>query len=206
VSLRQRKKERTRQLIAEAAFHLFTTQGYERTTMEEIAAMAQVGTRTLYRYYPTKEHLLLGTTRPGLRMLVQGLVERPPEEPLADSLREALAKFCYILTMERERGVAMRELIEKTPSVRAKVYDEIGRTRADLATEIRKRLGASPNDLRPELAAGMVMVVVDTVVITWAGGRPDPRQAVEQAIELLSAGLVPVPAPLPRDHRRSAGA
>lgn len=191
------KKERTRQHIADAALQLFTKQGYEQTTIEEIAALAEVGTRTLYRYYPTKEDLLLGTTKPGFRLLVQALRERPAEEPLNDSLHHALTAFCMLLTIERERGVALRDLIERTPSVRAKVYDEIGRTRAELSTEIRKRLGATRTDPRPELAAGVMMVVVDIVVVTWAAGRRSPKHVVEQAVELLSAGQVPVPAPRP---------
>ena len=200
------KKERTRQHIADAALQLFTQQGYDHTTIEEIATLAEVGTRTLYRYYPTKEDLILGSTRPGFRILLQVLRERPADEPLGDALHASLTAFCVVLTMERERGVELRELIERTPSLRAKVYDEIGRTRADLAAEIRRRLGATRGDPRPELAAGVVMVVVDIVVVTWAAGRRSPMRVVEQAIELLSAGKVPVPTPRPAgDGRHSVG-
>ncbi|HSR22866.1 MAG TPA: TetR/AcrR family transcriptional regulator [Candidatus Eisenbacteria bacterium] len=188
------KKERTRQVIAETALRLFTERGYEHTTIEEIASQAEVGTRTLYRYYPTKEDLVVGTTRPGLRHLVDGLRARPDDEPLPRALHAILTRFCYILTAERERGLVLRELIESVPSVRARVYDEIGHTRADLAREIRRRLGSPRGDPTPELAAGVVMVVVDLAVVTWAAGRRSPQRVVEEAIELLSSGAVPVPA------------
>ena len=193
VTLRQIKKERTRQNIADTALRLFTERGYEQTTIEEIATQAEVGTRTLYRYYATKEDLVLGSTRPGLRQLVDGLRARPDDEPLSRSLNAILTQFCYILSVERERGLVLRELIERTPSVRARVYDEIGRTRVELAREIRRRIGSARGDPSPELAAGVVMVVVDLAVVTWAAGRRSPHRVVEQAVQLLSGGMVPVP-------------
>jgi AcrR family transcriptional regulator len=197
VTLRQIKKERTRQNIADTALRLFTERGYEQTTIEEIASQAEVGTRTLYRYYPTKEDLVLGTIRPGLRQLVDGLRARPDDESLPLALHAILTRFCYILSAERERGLVLRQLIEGTPSVRARVYDEIGHTRVELAREIRRRLGSARGDPRPELAAGVVMVVVDLAAVTWAAGRRSPHQVVEQAVRLLSAGSVPVPSPGP---------
>jgi AcrR family transcriptional regulator len=193
VTLRQIKKERTRQLIADTALRLFRERGYDQTTIEEIASQAEVGTRTLYRYYATKEDLVLGTTRPGFRHLVDGLRARPDDEPLPRSLHAILTGFCYVLTAERERGLVLRELIERTPSVRARVYDEIWNTRTELAREIRRRLGSARTDPSPELAAGVVMVVVDLAVVTWAAGRRSPQRVVEQAVQLLSSGAVPVP-------------
>lgn len=59
MGLREVKRERTRRLIADKAFELFTDHGFGRTTVEQIAAAAEVGPSTLYRYFPTKETLVL---------------------------------------------------------------------------------------------------------------------------------------------------
>ena len=59
MTLREMKMERTRELIGEVAFTLFRDKGFAATTVEEIAAAAEVGARTVYRHYPTKEMLAL---------------------------------------------------------------------------------------------------------------------------------------------------
>ena len=197
VTLRQMKKERTRQLIADTALRLFMERGYEQTTIDEIATTAEVGTRTLYRYYPTKEDLLVMSARPGLRGLVECLCERPNDEPLGQSLYMTLARFCVVLGAERQRGLVLRGLIEDIPSVRARVQDEIGAVRVDLAREIRRRLGAGRGDHRPELAAGTLMVIVDVVVAAWASGRRSPIRVADQVVRLLDDGVVPMPMPRP---------
>ena len=197
VTLRQIKKERTRQLIADTALRLFLERGYDQTTIDEIASTAEVGTRTLYRYYPTKEDLLVKSATPGLRVLIACLSDQPDDQPLGEALYATLAAFCHVLGNERKRGLALRELIETIPSVRARVHDEIGLTRRELAKEIRRRLGASRGDPRPELAAGMLMVIVDFVVDTWAAGRRSPMKVAEQVADLLNATRVPLPLPPP---------
>ncbi|HXM54190.1 MAG TPA: TetR/AcrR family transcriptional regulator [Candidatus Dormibacteraeota bacterium] len=193
MTLRQIKKERTRQLIADTALRLFLERGYDQTTIDEIAATAEVGTRTLYRYYPTKEDLLVKSATPGYRALVTCLCDQPDDQPLGDALYTTLARFCYVLGNERKRGLALRELIENVPSVRARVHDEFELTRRELAKEVRRRMGAPRTDPRPELAAGMLMVMVDFVIVTWASGRRSPLRVADQAADLFRAGRVPLP-------------
>jgi len=193
VTLRQMKKERTRQVIADAALRLFVERGYDQTTIDEIAAASDVGTRTLYRYYATKEDLLVKSARPGLRALVDGLRERPDDEPLAEALYRTLARFCVGLDAERQRGLVLRDLIDSIPAVRARVQDEFGSARVDLAREIRRRLEAPRGDPRPELAAGVLMVVVDFVVGSWGIGRRSPMRIADEVVQLLDEGVVPMP-------------
>lgn len=205
VTLRQIKKDRTRRLIAETALRLFVEQGYDQTTIEEIATTAEVGTRTLYRYFSTKEELLVKAAQPGLRGLVDCLSDRPDDEPLPDALYATLAQLCVVLGHERKRGLVLRDLIEGIPSVRARVQDEIGAARRDLAREIRRRLRATRTDPRPELAAGLLMVLVDYVVDTWGSTRRSPIRVADLAIDLLNDGAVPVPASRRPATRAGAG-
>jgi AcrR family transcriptional regulator len=195
VTLRQIKKERTRQLISDTALRLFIERGYEQTTIDEIAMAAEVGTRTLYRYYPTKEDLLIKRARPGLRGLVGSLCERPDEEPLPQALYATMARFCNLLAIERKSGLALRALIEGTPGVRARWHDQVGLARVELAAEIRRRLRASRTDPRPDLAAGTLIVIMELVVASWATSRRNPLRVLDEVARLLNGGGVPMPLP-----------
>src|SRR5512146_1844355 len=84
VSLRQRKRERTRAALIAAALELFERQGYEATTIDEIAAAADVSPRTFFRYFSTKEEVALGDD---VGPEIVGLIAvRPAEEPMLESV------------------------------------------------------------------------------------------------------------------------
>ena len=79
MGLRELKRERTRRLISDKAFELFTDHGFGRTTVEQIAAAAEVGPSTLYRYFPTKETLVLEFVEESLFGALNWLREQPTE-------------------------------------------------------------------------------------------------------------------------------
>jgi AcrR family transcriptional regulator len=89
--LRERKKTRTRLAIEAAALSLFEEQGYEATTIEEIAALADVSTTTFFRYFPSKAEVLVADHGQQLPALHRAIVERPRSESDLDSLRHAAA-------------------------------------------------------------------------------------------------------------------
>jgi AcrR family transcriptional regulator len=86
LGLREIKMERTRQLIAEKAFELFIEQGFDHTTVEQIAAAAEVGPRTLYRYFPTKETLIVKFVEVNLFAALDRLREQPDDTPVPEAL------------------------------------------------------------------------------------------------------------------------
>src|SRR4051794_34034856 len=89
MTLRERKKQQTREGLAAAAVELFIDRGYDATTIEDIAAAVDVSPRTFFRYYPTKEDVIVDLLRAGVVDLVERAAARPTSEPLATSLREA---------------------------------------------------------------------------------------------------------------------
>src|ERR1700722_1650920 len=99
-TLRERKKERTRQAILAAATQLFATKGYSETTITEIAEAAEVGRRTFFSYFPTKEILIFGALERRLDRLEATLAELPP--PIA--LSTMLDKWIEIDAADRTKG------------------------------------------------------------------------------------------------------
>ena len=79
--IRDRKREETRARIAETALQLFVSQGYTETTIDQIAAAAGVGRRTIFRHFATKETILFDHLIVRHELAVQYLRERPPGEP-----------------------------------------------------------------------------------------------------------------------------
>jgi AcrR family transcriptional regulator len=90
VSLRELKRERTRQAIVDAAIDLFSRHGYEGTTVADIAAAAEIGTRTFFSYFASKEEVLFPESDARLDATVAAIANRSPSEGPADVLVRAL--------------------------------------------------------------------------------------------------------------------
>lgn len=197
MGLREIKMERTRQLIADTAFDLFVQQGFEPTTIEQIAAAAEVGPRTLYRYYPTKESLLVGFVRNALREALEGFRAQPEDVPLPEALYAVVEGVLRTIGEDTDRVRAVYSLAYGTPSVRAQLVDHMWEWRAALAVEIGRRLGGRSPELAAALAAANTLNVIDVTVKAWvaSGGRTSMRRLIHRALDLLRSGQVPVPTP-----------
>jgi AcrR family transcriptional regulator len=114
---RQRTVSATRQRIAEVALELFQRQGYADTTIDQIAAAAGVGRRTIFRHFPTKEAIVVDHLATRREVTLQRLRDRPPDEPPLVSLhtvlrelaesgfdRRLLAQIRAVLTTEPRLG------------------------------------------------------------------------------------------------------
>src|SRR6266566_7607699 len=90
MGLRERKKEQTRQLIAETAWRLFADRGFEQVTVAEVARQAQVAVATVFNYFPTKEDLFYFRLEAFGARLVEAIGRRPPGEPVLVAFRRLL--------------------------------------------------------------------------------------------------------------------
>lgn len=190
-SLRERKKARTRAALREHALRLFREQGYQATTVEQIAAAAEVSPSTFFRYFPTKEALVLGDDfdERVFEALGRQPADMPPVAAIRTSIREAVAAYGPAEWAELRE---MSALAMSVPEVRARALDEMARTIDAMAGVVAKRAGRSPSDLAVRTSVGAVMGVVlsvltpdlDDVVV-------DERfyQRIDDALGLLEAGL-----------------
>src|SRR5690348_4474421 len=97
MGLRERKKQRTRDALIDAALDLFLTRGYEATTIDQIAAEVEVSPRTFFRYFASKEDVALSLTADEQRMLLAELVSRPESESPFTALCQAMRSLLKML-------------------------------------------------------------------------------------------------------------
>lgn len=185
-SLRQRKRERTREALIEAALDLFERRGYEATTIDEIAAAADVSPRTFFRYFATKEEVALGDDLGP--EIIQLFAARPAGEPLLDSVRHVVAE-ALAATPEDDRAALLRRLrlVYRTPVLRARRWDfqlEMGRISGSVLAE---RRGLPSDDLGSRVAAAAVFTTIEVAMDRWQqhDGRDDLGALIVAAIRLL---------------------
>ena len=202
MGLRELKRERTRRLISDKAFELFTDRGFGRTTVEQIAAAAEVGPSTLYRYYPTKERLVLEFVETSLFEALDWFREQPPMN-VPDGLQGVVERVLDQMESNPDRVRTVYELADQTSSVEAHLTNLIWRWRAELSTELIRRLTADADQplagesigFTAALAAGITMNIIEVTVHTWVENPAgtDAKALAREAMCLLRGGGIPLP-------------
>lgn len=118
--LRQRKKERTRAAIERAALELFSARGFDAVTLAEVADAAEVGHRTLFRYFADKEDLLFGDDHAVRLRLSDLLAARPQQEPAATAALEAILGLAPMWEDLPEQGRRRRAVIDASAPLQAR--------------------------------------------------------------------------------------
>ena len=157
--LRERKKARTRASIREHALRLFREHGYTATRVEQIAEAAEVSPATFYRYFPTKEDVVL---QDDLDVLTLGALEAQPPglSPLAAVRAAVAAARAGFTDEERERFRQTTALTLAVPEIRARALDEFARTIDVTAVLLARRSGQKPDDVAVRALAGAVFGVI----------------------------------------------
>lgn len=167
MGLREQNAERTRAHMIDVAIELFFTQGYEQTTMEQIAERADVGSTTLYRYFPTKDLLLLHQLSafdwgPALRT-------RPADEAIDVSLGLLLRDTLKSVSGSPDSG-RLRQIIDEIPAARARLLDIANRELGDLETALAERTGRSVDDFVVTFTARMMYQIYEIAFDQWRSG------------------------------------
>jgi AcrR family transcriptional regulator len=178
------KRQRTRAAIQEAGLRLFAEQGYDRTTCEQVAAAAEVSPATFYRYFPTKEDVVLSDDYDEL--LATLTRARPAHEPPIRAVRGALAVAFGAFSDDDTAAVRERlQLVLSVPALRARRYEQARATEAVLGHELAPRLGASPTDLEVKVTVAAIVAALIVGLEQWAqdGGRLADH--VDDALRIL---------------------
>ncbi|WCD91414.1 Putative mycofactocin biosynthesis transcriptional regulator MftR (plasmid) [Streptomyces xanthophaeus] len=200
LGLRERKKLRTRQVIRDAAQRLIHERGYENTTIELIAAAAEVSPSTVFRYFPTKEQIVLRDEDYAISSVAL-LRARPIDEPPLVALREAVIEGARISYEEFNAEYRWRmELVRKVPALRAQMYEGQDRAIAVLTAALAERIGRQADDLELRVLVGAMLGGLHQVVLEWGdhGQEGDLVEMMNGALAKLELG------PSPQDTRKAA--
>lgn len=195
MGLRETKKLRTRQEIADKAMGLFVKRGFDHVTVAEVAAAADVSEKTVYNYFPTKEDLFFDEVPAREAALVEAVRNRRPGESVAAALERLQAAGCGRMCGE---GFAIfARIIEGSMALQAKELEVMARYTDALAGAIQSELGV--NELDAKVAANVL------VTVQWQhfrnarahalAGRHGPaaerklRSELKRAYRLLEHGL-----------------
>ena len=191
VGLRERKKAKTKAAIQQHAMRLFGERGYQATTVEQIAAAAEVSPSTFFRYFPTKEDVVLYDALDPV--LLEAFRAQPAELSPIQALRGAMwAVFGELpageVAVQQERDA----LIRSVPELRARMLDEFAKSLDLFAEIVADRVGRRADDPAVRTLAG---AVIGVGISAWstAGDHASPKDY----LAVLDAGLAHLEAGLP---------
>lgn len=168
-TLRERTREAVGEEIRREALALFLRQGFDATRTEDIAAAAGISARSFFRYFATKEDVLVGESVPFGDQVLIALKARPPEEPTWTALRAALDPLVEAMESQAQRSLDMNRIIMSTPSLRAHHFEKHLAWARLLVPEVEKRIeenGASPS-LRASTLVHIAMACLDVTLAEW---------------------------------------
>jgi AcrR family transcriptional regulator len=190
LGLRERKKIKTRQAIRAATYALIEEQGYDATTIEQIADRAEVSPSTVFRYFPTKEDIVV--TDEWDPVMTAELRARPGDESWADVLRHVMRTALDLSLAEGPEVTRLRaRLGVEVPAVRARMMESMAATGRLLREALAERSGLDPDGLELRVFAMSVMGGLMEVSHYWAetGHRDDIRELADRALDVLEHGL-----------------
>ncbi len=176
-------------MIRQEAMRLFREQGWEQTTVEQIAEAAEVSPSTFFRYFPTKEDVVLLDEYDGL--IVEAFRAQPAELTPLQAMRKTLSEvFANLTPREREEENERLRLSREVPELRAARLDELIRTMRLLAAIVGERVGRSADDPAVLAFAGAVIGAAMSTMLC-AGQNPIAKtyQQFDDALAFLEAGL-----------------
>jgi len=208
--LRDRKMQATRARIAETALDLFLTRGFADTTIDQIAAAAGVGRRTIFRHFATKEAILLDHLVVRQEVALRRLLERPPCEPLLESLHAVLRELAE-QGYDRRLLAQIRAVIESEPRLEGQVLSVGSRAfQYRVIAALQSRDGERRSLLEIHAATLMTFAWFTTAAdIYLIEGRPSLVECFDEvaatclsgSADLLADRVASVRAPRARERR-----
>jgi AcrR family transcriptional regulator len=187
--LRERKKARTRFAIQEHALRLIREQGYEATTVEQIAEAAEISPSTFFRYFPSKDAVVLTDDYDPL--ITAAFRAQPPELGPVRALRQAYRDT--LLDLPEEEAIAARErtlLVMAEPALRGAFFEDLLGSLALLSDVVAERVGRPPKDVYVRALAGAIIGVVISVFVEWSSHSDvDPFRLMDEGLAYLEEGF-----------------
>ncbi len=187
--LRERTRRAVRAELAAVAIRLFAEQGFDETTVDQIAVAAGLTKRSFFRYFPTKEDAVFGD----VDLLGEQVVAEIQQEPGTDPwhcLHQVLRRWQQHIHASEQAQTRLR-LIEATPSLRARLHEKRTAWRQHVADALRDRPGRPLDAFTADLLTNAAAAALDTVTQEWvrSGGTADRDALLDKAFALLRPDL-----------------
>ena len=187
-ALHERKRQAVRSFLSEVALGLLTDRDFESVTVDEIAAAAGVSRRSFFRYFASKEDVVLQYLDQMAERLRDAIVARPAREAPIAAVHAALRPTVAAYVADANRALAVVRLLQRSPALRARELESRQRLRELVAEAIGRRTGLDHRgDLRPRLLAGIALVPFDVAITAWVEGRSGDD--VHAILDAAVAGL-----------------
>ncbi|WP_433173381.1 TetR family transcriptional regulator [Actinoallomurus sp. CA-150999] len=185
--LRERTRRAVRAELAELALGLFVERGYERTTVEDIAAAAGLSRRSFFRYFPTKEDVLFGDVDELAEQIAEDIRARPGDEDAWACLHAVLRDWEPRIHAAQRELTGLR-LIETTPALRARLHQKRDELRDRISAALRERPAAPLDAFTADLLTAAGGAALDAVAREWlrSDGTADRAALIDQAFTLLT--------------------
>jgi AcrR family transcriptional regulator len=188
-SRRDEHKRRTRAALRDAALDLFSSQGFDATTTEELAERAGVAVRTFFRYFPTKESVLYIGESEWIQGVVTVLADQPLEVTDLEALRASILSMTSPLSHGRPRLQLYSKAVASSPTLRGRELDYRRANGATLARAVAARHGLAEPDRRSAIAANIALLTYREALDAWLTGPEDIdlRAVIAGEFDLLEA-------------------
>ncbi|MCU1453870.1 MAG: HTH-type transcriptional regulator betI [Acidimicrobiales bacterium] len=199
LGLRERKKLRTQKDLQAAALRLFAEHGFDHVSTDDIAAAAEVSKTTFYRYFDSKEDVLLGDKAEALCHMRDALAGRPDTEPPFEALRGAVKEVVGHFALDREASGLRQRLMRETPSAMARNLERQREWETLVADFVRPRLAPGANrDLLARVYAANTMATMRATIEHWLDSDgADVSELLDEALAAFAVSDDRRPAPAP---------
>ena len=195
--LRERKKQRTREQIVDAAMRLFAERGYHATTIADIAAAADVAPRTFFSYFPSKEAVVFHDVDRDLDTLASALRERLPDETALDALRRWIDAMFDQWMEEEDEALLRKRLCREDEGLANFQGGVMARIHELVLDAIARDLGEPADALRPRLVASATMAALTSLEGSFDEqakqrlpvGKAEALAVLDDAMLFLRGGL-----------------
>jgi AcrR family transcriptional regulator len=187
--LRELKKQRTYEELQRVALALFATRGFDQVTIEDICADAEVSKTTFYRYFDSKEDVLLGSLHQKLAEMAAALAQRPASESAIVAVRNAFLEVAAEYQSQRAQKLAVNRIVRTTPSLAARNLQQQTAWEDLLRVFFAERDGVDAPALAHCVLAANVVASLRTAMEYWlnAGADSDLPSVVDEALRLSVA-------------------
>ena len=189
LGLRELKKQRTYEELQRVALALFAAHGFDHVTIEDICAEAEVSKTTFYRYFDSKEDVLLGSAHQKLAEMAAALTERPASESAIVAVRNAFLEVAAEYQSQREQRLAVNRIVRATPSLAARNLEQQTAWENLLREFFADRDGVKTPDLAHYVRAAKVVAALRTAMEYWLANGADTElpSIVDDALRVPAA-------------------